>query len=222
MNRFPAVAALLLVGASAPFTAPPAAQDLAELCRLHRRFTLGQWATYASTGTDSGVMRFAIVGVEGAGAAARLTYEMQFTTFRRGNPETTVMQMLVSGLGTLEPQVHGLVVKNGDQPAMKMPEMMLSMMGRQIPASIAQDVAKSCAQSTVVGWESVTVPAGTFRALHVRSAEGGDAWVSRDVPFGMVRVRDKQGTVMVLTGRGHDAKSAIREQPREMGEGRRP
>ena len=211
-----------LFGAAPLAYAPLPAQTLADLCRQHRRFTQGQWATYASTGTDSGVMRFAIVGIAGSGDAARLTYEMQFTNFRRGNPETTVMQMLVSGLGTLRPQVHGLVVKNGDQPAMKMPDMMISMMSRQILSNIAQEVAKNCEQSTVVGWESVTVPAGTFRALHVRSAEGGDAWVSRDVPFGMVRVRDKRGTVMVLTGRGHDAKSAIREQPQEMGTGRRP
>ena len=198
------------------------AQELAEMCRQYRRFTPGQWATYSSTGSDSGVMRFAIVGKEGSGEAARLTYEMQFTNFKRGQPQTTVMQMLVSGLGTLRPQVHSLVMKNGDEPAMKMPDQMIAMMSRQMLSNIAQEVAKSCDQSTVVGWESVTVPAGTFRALHVRSAEGGDAWVSRDVPFGMVRVRDKRGTTMVLTGRGNDARSAIRETPQEMGGRRRP
>ena len=222
MSRLTTVAVALLVAAPALSPAPLPAQQLAEICRQHRRFTLGQWAMYSSTGSDTGVMRFAIVGLEGAGDAARLTYEMQFTNIKRGRPQTTIMQMLVSGLGTPRPTVHGLVIKNGDEPAMKMPDMMLSAMSGQMLSNIAQEVAKNCEQATVVGWESVTVPAGTFRALHVRSAEGGDAWVARDVPFGMVRVRDKRGTLMVLTGHGRDARSAIREQPREMGGGRRP
>jgi len=53
----------------------------------------------------------------------------------------------------------------------------------------------------VVGWESVTVPAGTFRALHVTTGDGGEVWASRDVPFGLVKTHGKQGD-LALTGRG--------------------
>jgi len=67
----------------------------------------------------------------------------------------------------------------------------------------------------VVGWESVTVPAGTFRALHVKTDDGGEVWASRDVPFGLVRTHGKQGD-LALTGRGADAKSSITEKPLEM------
>src|SRR2546426_10917 len=67
----------------------------------------------------------------------------------------------------------------------------------------------------VVGWESVTVPAGTFRALHVTTGDGGELWASRDVPFGVVKTHGKQGD-LALTGRGADAKSSIAEKPMEM------
>jgi len=40
--------------------------------------------------------------------------------------------------------------------------------------------------------------------------------VARDVLFGIVKVRPKDGGEMVLTGHGMDAKSSITEKPQEM------
>ena len=90
------------------------------------------------------------------------------------------------------------------------------MLGRQMTANIADQIAHSCATAQVVGWESVTVPAGTFRALHIRTEDGGEAWIAHEVPFGMVQVKSRNGFVMVLTGRGTGAKSSITETPQEM------
>src|SRR6266446_4693592 len=77
------------------------------------------------------------------------------------------------------------------------------------------DGAGKCSGAHVVGWESVTVPAGTFRALHVTTGDGGELWASRDVPFGVIKTHGKQGD-LALTGRGVDAKSSIAEKPMEM------
>ncbi|PYP08647.1 MAG: hypothetical protein DMD56_12245, partial [Gemmatimonadetes bacterium] len=79
----------------------------------------------------------------------------------------------------------------------------------------AFDWAGRCSGAHVVGWESVTVPAGTFRALHVTTDDGGEVWASREVPFGLVKTHGKQGD-LALTGRGTDAKSSITETPLEM------
>ena len=141
---------------------PLAAQDFADLCRQHRTFRTGQWASYRMTGgrSDNSTMRFAIVSAEGTGDAARYAYEMSFTRQERGKAETNIIQMLVSGLGTTALQVHGLVMKTGDRPAMKMPDMMIAMIGRQATANVAEAIAHSCDKAQVVGWETITVPAG--------------------------------------------------------------
>jgi hypothetical protein len=69
----------------------------------------------------------------------------------------------------------------------------------------------------LVGWEQITVPAGTFRALHLKSAqEQTEAWVLPDLYFGMLKATMKDGSAMVLTDRGSDAKSSITETPRRM------
>jgi hypothetical protein len=50
-----------------------------------------------------------------------------------------------------------------------------------------------------LGKESVTVPAGTFSCEHYRSNDGGDVWVSSQVPpFGVVK-SSGNGSTMVLT-----------------------
>jgi len=68
----------------------------------------------------------------------------------------------------------------------------------------------------VVGWEQVTVPAGTFRALHIKSADDKtEAWVVPDLYFAMVKATMHEGS-LELTAKGADAKSSITETPRTM------
>ena len=99
---------------------------------------------------------------------------------------------------------------------MKVSGEMAGMMGEKGRENTqAFDFAARCNSARVVGWESVSVPAGTFRALHMTTVDGGDVWASRDVPFGLVKTHAKQGD-LALTGRGADAKSSITEKPVDM------
>ncbi len=71
---------------------------------------------------------------------------------------------------------------------------------------IADDVCKA-AES--LGRETVNVPAGDIEALHIRTAEGDEAWISSDVPGAMVKVVTKDGMTMVLVRHGTGAESSI-------------
>jgi hypothetical protein len=122
--------------------------------------------------------------------------------------------MLVPRLAFQTGVVRGIVMKSGTEPAMRMPEQMVAMMGSRMASSVAAEMARNCLEMEVVGWEQVTVPAGTFRALHVRHArERTEAWIRPELYFGMVKVTTKDGT-MELTGQGNDARSSITETPR--------
>lgn len=45
--------------------------------------------------------------------------------------------------------------------------------------NIAADIARKCQEMELVGWEQVTVPAATFRALHVKhTGDQTEAWVA--------------------------------------------
>src|SRR5438046_854926 len=128
-----------------------------------------------------------------------------------------VVQILAPNLASGSAAPRSLIVKLGPQPAMRISGQMAAMMG-QNPGkdNSAFDWASRCSGAHVVGWESVTVPAGTFRALHVTTDDEGEVWASRDVPFGLVKLRGKQGD-LVLSARGTDAKSSITEKPLDMG-----
>jgi hypothetical protein len=67
----------------------------------------------------------------------------------------------------------------------------------------------------VVGWETVTVPGGSFRALHFRD-EDDEGWMSADLGFPLVRFVSKKNGTMELTGHGSDATSSITETPQVM------
>jgi hypothetical protein len=189
------------------------AQSFAELCRTIRVVRQGQWASYQVTGrSDASTIRFAIVGSEPVGDSTYYWYEVTTT----GSPpaeDRRVFQMLIAGLGTARPDVRGLVVKTGDQPAIRVPDLLVSAMHDQVSRSVAAETVRYCSNGEVVGEETVRVPAGAIKTLHVRSA-AGDAWISRDVPFGLVKVHAADGSEMALLQSGMDATSSITERPR--------
>ena len=210
---------LALVGA---LSAPLAAQNLNELCRAALRITPGQWSSYRySGGKASGTtMRLAIVGTAHLSDSTFYWYEMRTVQGGKTEQDATIVQMLVAGLGTPKIDIRDLVMKSGTHKAMKYSQMMLHMMAGAISKGVASETGRRCTSDRIqiVGWESVTVPAGTFRALHMKDIESnGDAWFSPAVPFGTVKVVAKDGFVMELTASGHDAKSSITETPEEMG-----
>jgi hypothetical protein len=202
---------------------PPAAlaQDKDKICNdvQHRPMTVGQWASYTWTGgrIDGATMRFAIVGTEARAGTPYYWYEMTIDEPKRGAKGKVIMQMLVPGLAYQAGGLRAMIMKSGTEPAMRMPEQMIQMMGPRMAPNIAAEIARGCQEMEVVGWEDVTVPAGTFHALHVRnSREETEAWVRPELYFGMVKVVTKDGGVMALAGHGGGAKSSITETPRDM------
>jgi len=202
---------------------PPAAgaQDKDKICRdvQNRPMTVGQWASYRWTGgpIDGGVMRFAIVGTEAHEGATYYWYEMTIEDPKHGANDKTIMQMLVPGLAYGAGGLRGMIMKHGDDPATRMPDQMIRMMGSRVGSNIAAEMSRTCLEMDVVGWEDVTVPAGTFHALHMRNPrEQTEAWVRPELYFGMVKVVTNDGGVMALVAHGTGAKSSITETPRDM------
>jgi hypothetical protein len=216
MARPTLVLAVLL--AALPPTAR--AQDKDKICQdiQHRPMTVGQWASYSWTGgrSDGTTMRFAIVGTEAQGGATYYWYEMTIVDPKHGAKGKTIIQMLVPGLGYLSGGLRGMIMKSGDAPATRMPDQMVQMMGGRMASNIAAEMTRRCLEMEFVGWEEVTVPAGPFRAIHIRDPKDQtEAWVRPELYFGMVKVMMKDGT-MVLTAHGGGAKSSITETPRPM------
>ena len=200
--------------------AAQASQDRDKFCTQvqNRTLAVGTWATYNWTGgrTNGNTMRMAVVGKETQDATTYYWYEVSLGDPQRPR-DRMIMQMLVPGLGT--GSVRSMVMKSGDQPAMKMPAQMVQIVNSSPGMNMAADLARQCQAMEVVGWEPVTVPGGEFRALHMRNPGSqmvSEVWVQPDLQFSMVKAILKDGAVMELTGQGTDAKSSITETPLEM------
>lgn len=165
---------------------------------------VGAWAEYLMTteGEEPATMRLAVVGKEGES----FWYEMVMAAGDEGN---VVMKMLVSGNPQDPQNVTRMIVKAGDEPAMEMPMM--------APPGAETDATDELEGEFIEkGVETVTVPAGTFKANHIQYTQEdivADTWVAEDVgPYGMVKTTT-EGMEMVLTAYGADATSLITETP---------
>jgi len=209
------IAALMLA------TTPLAAQTFQDFCTGNVPIAVGGWVSYKFTGgkVNGHTMRMAIVGSEKFGDSTYYWYEMQMGSMRGNKPNTMIMQLLVAGIASPRVSIRGLIMKDNDRPAMRAPDMMIGMMSRTFTSGFSQYLEQQCKKGgiTVVGVESVTVPAGTFQTLHIRDGEGGEAWAAQELGmFPVVKVVGKDGMVMELTDRGSGAKSAITETPQPM------
>jgi hypothetical protein len=176
---------------------------------------VGRWAEYQAiyNEEDPYTIRYAMIGTESRGGKKLQWVEMRITGSRQD--QNMVYQMLVPGsLADME-QVQEIVFKPGDKPAMKMDGMMMQMIRKQLDnQSFFSEV---CQGVTFVGEESVRVPAGSFKALHYRSAgHGTDSWVVPAIPFSLVKAAGKDFRVELAT-QGDGAKSSITEKPQEIG-----
>lgn len=215
MSRLRMVSLLTLLCAS-----PLIAQDKEKVCSdfQNRPMRVGEWADYRWKGgrSDGSTMRMALVGTEAVAGKPNYWYEIAFNDAKKANSKT-ILQVLVPGFGFQASSIHGLILKSGAEPAMRMPQQMVQMMAGQMDQNFATEFARKCQQMDVVGWEQLTVPAGTFRALHIKdAAEQADAWLVPDFYFGLARAQLKDGSSMELTGKGTGAKSAITETPQMM------
>ncbi|OLC09652.1 MAG: hypothetical protein AUH41_04670 [Gemmatimonadetes bacterium 13_1_40CM_66_11] len=211
---------LFAVALSLPLV-PLAGQDRNQLCTEIQRhaMTVGQWASYrwTSGSLTGGTMRMAVVGRETHEGATFYWMEVMIADSKRGPEGRMIMQSLVSGLGPSAKGVRAVVMKQGDQPAMRMPEQMVQMMNSSKGADVSAEIVRQCQEMEIVGSEDVTVPAGHFHATHMRQPRSGmDVWLRTGSSFAMVKATMKDQGTLELTGQGTDAKSSITETPREM------
>ena len=182
-----------------------------EACGAVGNLEVGHWAAYEFSGVpgqDVSSVRFAIVESEGED----FWYEFSAAT----SEGAVIVQLLVPGFPFQPADIRQVVMKAGDQPAMKLPSQMVSMMQQQMGPNPMLDFAKECASAKSLGRESVGVPAGTFDAWHLENVdERGNVWISSDVPFGVVKGTWKDGGEMALEAFGTDATSSITETPTE-------
>jgi hypothetical protein len=217
------IAFLTIAALVAPALRAQTATDLAAVCKTVGDAKLGQWASFDATGisytetgpTEAGTLRLAAVGSERSGDSTLYWFEVRFSG--KDLSHSGVIQLLTPSLAAGIATPRAFIVKAGLQPAVKIPGQMASMIGKNGGENAsALDLASRCSGGHVVGWESVTVPAGTFRSLHLTFDSDAEVWASSEVPFGLIKTRRKGGG-MVLTGHGTDAKSSITEKPLDMG-----
>lgn len=174
----------------------------------------GSWAEYKAVlqQKDPYTMRYAVIGNETRGGKELQWVEMRMSGGKKD--QDMIYQMLVPGSLVQMDQVQEIVFKPGDKPAMKMNPMMMNMIRGQLEKQ--SFYSKACEGVTLVGKESVKVPAGTYDALHYRSTEHAvDSWLAPGVPFSMVKTTGKDFQ-MELAAQGDGAKSSITEKPQEM------
>jgi hypothetical protein len=165
---------------------------------------VGAGAAYDMTSSDGKTtsMEYALVGKEAVNG--KDGYWMETTT-TGGHMGQMVMKILI--VPGADPPNARMIMQMGKNPPMEMTQM---MHGGSAAAKPNLDVRQG---GQDLGKESITVPAGTFTCEHYRSSQGGDVWVSSQVPsFGMVK-SSNNGMTMVLTKVLTGAKDKITGTP---------
>ncbi|HZN97711.1 MAG TPA: hypothetical protein VFB61_08280 [Gemmatimonadales bacterium] len=211
MRRVLVFAMLLPTATSALAHAQDACADLPKF--FSKPPKIGEWAEYTwqeKGKTESQRVRMAVVKEEQR--QGKRMYWLQMSMNDKDPSKRTIIQTLMpwevstlGGQGSVE-----VVMKIGNQPAMKTgPE--------HAKAAGGADWREACKDSKFVAEESVTVPAGTFKARHYSGAKGEDTWASLEVPvWHMVKMSTKEGNTMALSATGMGAKSEITEQPQDI------
>ncbi len=191
---------------------PIAAQDQECLADV-KMPAVGQWAEYQGMmKKDPYTIRYAVVGAEDRDGTPMKWLELRMVGEK--TDKNMVYQVLTPGNPAEMDQAQEIVMKHGDKEAMKIPGMMMNMIRGQLKKnSILGNV---CEGVSLTGEESVTVPAGTFKALRYHNQKyNSDTWVVMERPFFMVKSTGKDFE-MSLVSSGDGAKSSITETPRDM------
>lgn len=177
---------------------------------------VGHWSEYqiSKDGESEMRLRFAIVGTEQREGAEMRWFEMAMTP--DGEDDSTIMKVLVPDYPFEAGELEEIIMKAGDNPAMNMGGPMMSTILQMIGDNPGLSVAERCAEMQDAGEESVTVAAGTFQTHHYLNADSStQAWLSSEVPFGMVRSTDGEYT-SELVAHGEGAETAITETPQDL------
>ena len=188
---------------------PAAAQN--ECLKDYRMPAVGRWAEYQATlNGKPTIMRYAVVGEESREGAPMKWLEMRMA----GDKDTSVYQMLTPGNPGEMDKIQEVVFKTGNKPAMKMSGAMVSMIRGQMGKNSA--LSNLCEGVTLVGEESVTVPAGTFKATRFHNDKHDSyAWMVKNQPFYLVKSAGKNHEI-ALAKSGDGATSSITEEPQDM------
>lgn len=196
-------------------TAPVCAAGPGDFCAGQSPPSVGQWAKYRMDVpflNEKMESRYAVVATQAVDGREHFWLEM-LVPMAGG---TMIMQFLVPGYPYDGDTVRGMVMKMGDgMPAMVYPPEMAGSMSSN--DSLSKPLQIACDQSESGTVESVTVPAGTFRALRVPARGlGKDIWISADVPFGVIKMAEPDGKGLELIAYGADAESSITETPQRV------
>ena len=200
---------------------PVAAQNACEAFR--EAPAVGSWVEYGFQGQGQGQVgrsRMAVVGVETRGGRQLTWYEMSMNS----GGQDIIAKMLAEGgfyQAMAEKKIEEIIIKMGSQPAMVFSGTMMERVRSQmnVGSDPASQFGQGCEDAERLGVESITVPAGTFDAIHYRLSAGpnpGDAWIVEGLPFGMIRWTGSEGEAAELVDRGDDAVTQITETPMEM------
>ena len=194
---------------------PLHAQDLVSICKQMSHPVVGSWSAFKVVGgsDDGATIKMSVVGTESHGDTTYFWFEMAMDGFEgaRGQKFSAMSKLLVPGIGPGMARPRAVVIKFGSAPAMTMPAggPMSKMSGAD------QSGFEKCGQGKSLGYQDVTVPAGTFHALRVQDTDGSELWVMPSMPLGLIKATkvNAQNGEMVLTAHGSGAKDAITETP---------
>jgi hypothetical protein len=174
-----------------------------------RAFAIGTWMTHTWTGgqMNGSKTRVAVVGKELLDRVPYYWFEVALDDPARGAKMT--VQILAGGPGSAA-GVRKATMKMGNMPPMTVPPETVQMFNG---INVAQ-IARECRTMQLVAWDDVTVPAGKFRAMHLRdSRTSADFWITAGAQSQIVKLIWKDGSTAVLTAQGTDAKSSLPGMP---------
>lgn len=190
-------------------------QDLVALCKQMSHPAVGSWSSFKLVGgsDDGATLKISVIGTESHGDTAYLWVEMAMNGFGAGHGEkfSGMSKMLVPGFGPGMQNPRAMILKLGTAPAMTMP--LGGPMGRMTGGD--RTGFSKCGEGKSLGYADVTVPAGTFHALHIQDTDGSEIWVMPTMALGLIKVTKTNASngELVMTGHGSGAKDELTENP---------
>jgi hypothetical protein len=199
--------AILPVPASAQMAQQPPMPMVVDL----KKVDIGSWASYSmAMGQMTMSAKFALVARDASSVSMETTMEGGMMAMMGG--KMAMKMVLDPDPTTAAKPLKQMVMQIGDQDPMLAPDTMP-----------AQKYSKPDPNS-LVGKETIKVPAGSFKTAHYRSKtpQGTvDVWVSEDVPpTGLVKLATSAmqagmpGMTMELAATGKGAKATITKTPK--------
>ncbi|HET9400360.1 MAG TPA: hypothetical protein VFO34_05375 [Candidatus Acidoferrales bacterium] len=174
--------------------------------------TVGQGSEYENKRPDGQTNTFAMSVVSKEDVDGKPGYWLE-TAMNTPEMGLIYAQILMT---TDAVQMHTakIVVQMPNMPPMIMPSGMAGM-GRGNSAPRVDPESDYRKNAERVGTETITTPAGSFDCDHWRAKDGsGDAWISsKVVPFSLVKMTDKDGSIITLMKQITDAKSHLTGTP---------